>query len=112
MVDDERPRFDPVEHHLFPRYVHHDEIDTGAWNRARAERAFVGTCRVCGGHLAPLPSDPSGGGSQVEWTEAACILCHKEYASPNGRTLRRSSRRGEMPPGWWEHRETALAEGR
>lgn len=100
------PRFNPMDHGLFRPMVSGDVINTGTWNRARAERKFVGTCRLCGGHLAPLPSEPSG--SNIEWCEAQCILCYKAIASPWGRTLRRSSRHTEMPVGWWEHRTQTL----
>lgn len=109
MVDEPEPRFNALEHVLFPRYVHDDQVDSGQWNRARAERTFVGTCRVCGGHLAPMESSTERE-SHIEWSEAACILCGKEYAAPWGKTLRRSSRHTEMPHGWWEWRMTALAE--
>ncbi len=110
MDDHPEHQFNPLDHGLFRIVVDHDEVITGQFNRARAERKFVGTCRECGGHLVPLDTLPTGS-SHIEWSEASCVLCHKEYASPWGKTLRRSSRHTEMPHGWWEHRMGALTEG-
>jgi hypothetical protein len=109
MTEEHAPRFSALDHGLYRRYVDHDMVDYGQWNRARAERAVVGTCRLCGGHLAPLETLPPGS-SHLEWAEARCLLCGHEYASPSGRTLRRSSRHTEMPNGWWEFRQQSLVE--
>jgi hypothetical protein len=109
MGEDHAPRFNALDHGLYRRFVDHDMIETGQWLRARAERTVVGSCRLCGGHLAPMEGLPAGS-SHLEWFEARCLLCHHEYASPSGRVLRRSSRHTEMPPGWWEFRQLALAE--
>lgn len=96
------PRFDALSHGLWRRVLAGDGmINTAMWNRARAERGFVGTCRECGGHLAPEPVTTVG---QVEWYTAACISCGHEVAAPGARILRGSSRFSEMPPGWWEQR--------
>lgn len=107
MSGEHPPPFDPNQHGLWRAVVHQDSLDTGQWNRARAERKFVGTCRLCGGHLKPLPSQEPGV-SHIEWLEAECVLCHHPVVSPAGRVLRRSSRHTEMPPGWWDHRMRAL----
>lgn len=102
------PPFDPSQHGLWRAVVDHDMINTGQWNRARAEAKFVGTCRECGGHLKPLESlEP--GASHLEWAEARCVLCGHEVASPSGRVLRRSSRHTQMPVGWWEYRMGVLS---
>lgn len=109
MEEARAPRFNPLDHRLWRRVVDQDMIDINQFNRARAESNFVGTCRLCGGHLAPMPTDQEG---HLEWFEARCVLCGKEVASPGGRTLRRSSRHTEMPVGWWEYRTDRLAETR
>lgn len=103
------PRFNALEHGLFRWVVERVAIDEYQWNRARAESGLVGTCRLCGGHLRPLPTEPEGT-SAIAWLEARCVLCGHEIASPGGRVLRRSSRRSEQPPGWWEWRESQLTD--
>lgn len=107
MSEDHPPPFDATQHGLWRLIVERDLIDPGKWNRARAESKFVGTCRLCGGHLKVLPSVPSS--SNLEWLEAECILCGHPVVSPGGRVLRRSGRHGEMPPGWWDYRMRALS---
>ena len=107
-MDDRPPPFNALLHRLWTRVVSSDLIDIHAWNRARAEQGFVGTCRLCGGHLRPMPTTEHDESAHVTWFEAACLLCGKTIVSPNGRTLRRSSRSTEQPPGWWEARERAL----
>jgi len=106
MDEPRQPRFDALAHRLWTRVVDSDLINTFTWNRTRAESGFVGTCRLCGGHLRPEPSDPAV--AHVEWLEATCMLCGKTIVSPNGRTLRRSSRHSEMPGGWWDARERSM----
>lgn len=107
----ERPQHNPLDHGLWKRYTDGNNINHAAWLRAHAESDFVGTCRSCGGHLAPRQPH------QVDkntWYEAACVSCHKTIAAParpherGGRLLRHSSRHHEMPTGWWEHRNRAL----
>jgi hypothetical protein len=109
-MDDRPPPFNALHHGLFRRLVDRDEINEAGWLRARAESSLVGTCRLCGGHLQPLETLPDGS-SHLKWFEARCVLCHHEVASPAGRVLRRSSRRTEQPPGWWEIREMRLRDG-
>lgn len=109
MTDEHAPRFNALDHGLYRRYIDHDMVDIGQWNRARAEQGIVGTCRECGGHLRTMGSLKEGW-SHLEWYEAKCILCGHEFACPSGRTLRRSSRHTELPPGWWDLRQQAMKE--
>jgi hypothetical protein len=108
MTDHPSPPFNALVHRLWTRIVSGDLIEIHAWNRARAEQGFVGTCRLCGGHLRPMPTTEHDSTAHVMWLEATCLLCGKTLVSPNGRTLRRSSRHTEMPTGWWEARERSL----
>lgn len=100
-------KINALDNGLWRRVIVDDEIDVPAWNRLRAERGLVGTCRLCGGHLSPISVERYAG---VDWYEAICLLCGKEIVAPDGRTLRRSGRHSEMPPGWWEQRVRALGE--
>lgn len=86
--------------------VYDDEITHGRWLRACAEGSMVGECRTCGGYLRPYPpsEQPSG---EYDY-EAECITCTKSILAPRSRVLRRSTRHGEMPGGWWEQRTTRL----
>ena len=101
------PQFNALDEGLYRRLVDRSEIDVAGWNRVRSERGHVGTCRSCGSYLVPLSVERHGG---IDWYEARCLSCGKEVAAPDGRTLRRSSRHSEMPPGWWEARLHALAD--
>lgn len=104
---DERQRINPLESGLGWRMTQGDTINTAAWNRARAERGIIGSCRLCGGHLVPLETDPNVG--PLDWYEAECVLCHHPIAAPGGRVLRRSSRHSEQPVEWRETRAARLA---
>lgn len=105
MARGDAPLFNVKEHGLWRRVVtQSDEINVGQWNRTRAEDGFVGTCRKCGGHLAPVSVDQGEDGNR-EWWEASCISCRTTIAAPRGRVLRGSARRSEMPFTWWENRE-------
>lgn len=79
------------------------------WNHLADIGAIVGQCRRgCGGALVPIkagPHDAEGEDGQITWYEVRCLGCGDETAAPNGRILRRSSLRSEMPSQWWETRE-------
>lgn len=93
---------------LSKRYVDgQDFINEPAWHRANNRRELVGACRQpkCGGLLQPQDTHESNG---ITWYSAACLNCGHEVVSPNGRVLRRSSRRHEMPDGWWDRRMNTL----
>ncbi len=95
-------KFDPLAHGLFRLYIDPSglAINTSAWGRAHASGEFVGTCRICGGHLVAQPSYTAGA---INWYSARCVEadCHHEVAMPNGAILRRSSQHSEMPAGFW-----------
>lgn len=77
------------------------------WLRLARAQAVVGQCRKCGGNLVPIepPEDEDGEVGEIAWYEMRCVACDTEIAAPNGRVLKRSSARSEMPPGWWKFRE-------
>jgi len=103
----ERVRFNALDHGLWERFKDGDRINHGAWLRARAEGAHVGTCRICGDYLIPAaPYEHTDG--RVD-NEAHCRACTATVNAPGGRILRRSSRLDEMPSGWWENRLKGLA---
>ena len=115
-------KFDALEHGLWARFTDGDHINHGAWLRARAEGAHVGTCRRCGEYLIALePYEHTNG--RVDY-EAHCRReivatmvagkrtvtgCEWTFNAPGGRILRRSSRHDEMPDGYWESRLRGLA---
>lgn len=96
----------PLNGGLFSWLTVDDVIDSALWNRANAGHEIVGECRLCGGHLTPAGTSYLAG--RVEWFEARCVQCGHMVAAPGGRTLRRSGRASEQPPGWWEAREKAM----
>lgn len=76
---------------LWKRFVHNGLIDHGAWLRARAEHAPVGTCRWCSNHLVPqAPQDR--GGQRCDY-EATCQdpNCGYVLVAPGGRAMRGSA---------------------
>lgn len=84
-----------------------------AWERAADGNELVGSCRqpghkgnVCDGHLV---TDPTIEVHKMIWYQARCLRCLHQIVAPNGRTLPRSSRRGEMPDGAWELRMKHMA---
>jgi hypothetical protein len=101
-------QFDPLDHGIGRSLVDNTGmyLNTAAWNRAAGGTEFVGTCRVCGDHMVAEPTVTTG---RTDWYVARCINaeCHHEVASPDGRILRRSTRRDEMPQGFWEKRTGA-----
>lgn len=98
---------------LSARYTDNDGIIiTAAWDRAVEAQEIVGTCRAfdqtkrpCTGYLKARERYSV---DSVTWCEAECMRCGAYVASPNGKTLTRSSRRGEMPQGAWEQRIKAI----
>lgn len=111
------PAFNPEDHHLWARYIAADglHIDTGQWNRARAEQTFVGTCRECGGYLVPEPTDvfpPSPDDVCSEWLAARCVTCEHEWVSPDGKVLQRSARHSRMPRTFLRTRSGVIAQPR
>lgn len=96
-------KFDPLEHGLNRSMLDNTGmyLNTAAWDRSVGE--FVGTCRVCGDNLVAEEKRTEG---KVTWRIARCInaKCKHEYASPEARILRRSSRHDEMPTGFWAKR--------
>lgn len=88
-------------------------VDESAWNRARAERSPVGTCRECGiGELYPDPTPPehhqAGDESHLVWLSATCCGCGHQVALPNGKILKHSAARLRRPLTWEQVRDTAL----
>lgn len=83
---------DPVVHSLWIAYVEGRRINHDAWVRAIHEREFVGTCRMCGDYLQPLPPRKLSPG-RVDY-EACCrnAECGWEVCAPGGR-LASSGRR-------------------
>lgn len=91
---------------LYPRFLNADgTIVTWAWNRAAELGEHLGTCRDCGGYLKADPTTQSG---RINWYSGYCTNCNKQLAAPNGEYLRRSSRWGQMPQGFWDAREKRL----
>lgn len=96
-------RFNPEAEGLWKRVLEDDglHIKLGAWNRARAEGSFVGTCRRCGGHLRPEPTDVPGPDDDMstiaEWLQATCVRCGHEFVAPDGKVLQRSAFHSRMP---------------
>lgn len=97
--------FNVFDHHIWARYI--DDaglyLNVGAWNRARADRSYVGTCRNfpnCGGYLIPEPTDaypPSPDEVCATWYGAVCKACGQEFVAPDGKVLKRSARHSQMP---------------
>lgn len=73
---------------IWRRYVHHGQIEHGAWLRARAEGAPIGSCRRCGANLYPEAPHDRGGG-QFDY-EASCHTprCGGILTAPGGRVWR------------------------
>lgn len=83
-----------------------------AWDRAVDGQEIVGSCRTldqavrpCTGYLRAIDKVQIGA---IWWYEAECMRCGAVSASPNGKVLRRSSRREEMPEGAWTQRMKAI----
>jgi hypothetical protein len=95
-----RVQFDPTQHGIYRRLLADDGLHHSAWNRAVELGEHVGTCRWCGGYLLGDPTHQAG---QITWLGGHCTnpQCGREFATPNGAALRRSSRHDEMPAGWW-----------
>lgn len=81
---------------IWLQYLHDHAVDADAWRRALDGRQLVGTCRECGGRLAPQEPYEVHGGAQ--WFPARCIECGREVAAPG-------SRPGKDPPGY-EHQKS------
>lgn len=79
-----------------------------AWYRAFEGKDVIGTCRErqCEGLMVALPNQAD---HEFVWYLAECLSCGHQVASPDGRTLTRSSRRYEMPEGAWERRMQYLS---
>lgn len=89
---------------IAPRFVDAmDYIIESTWEDAAKRKQPVGGCRhgACGGLLMPRHMYEVG---KVQWFDADCDNCGSTVSSPGGRVLRRSTRRDEMPPGWWDKR--------
>lgn len=84
-----------------------DFIHSVEWNRLAERGGIVGNCRQpkCGGLLKALPTHEDG---KRTWYGAECLNCGHEIAAPDGKVLRRSSRRNEMPSGTWDRRMDIL----
>jgi hypothetical protein len=102
-------QFDPFDHGIYKRFLDEDgNILSTAWNRAVEGGEHVATCRNCGFHMLAVPTTTNG---RITWYGARCVnvdQCGKEIGAPNGEALRRSSRWGEMPEGYWANRLKAL----
>lgn len=85
--------FNPFDHGLYERMLSGTTIDHRAWLRTCAERAFVGTCRACGGYLAPRMPEEVGEFGRTDY-EAVCQQGHTVCA-PGGRYYRRSAMQSE-----------------
>lgn len=72
---------------LWRRYLTGGTVDHGAWLRARAEHAPVGTCRACGRDLHPQPPADRGPGRGHDY-EAVCAGCGWTMLAPGGRVVR------------------------
>lgn len=97
---------DPLKTGISKRFVDTMGFLSG-WGRAVERKDIVGSCRQpnCGGLLQPLPTHQAiNGDTEIPWYGAECLNCGHEVWSPDGRTLVRSSRRGEQPTGWWDRR--------
>lgn len=84
-------------------------VDQGTWSRARASKEVVGMCRRrrCDGLMVATPSEHDSSGRQ--WFTMQCLSCAGEAAVRADKPpLQRSSRREEMPPGFWARREAFL----
>lgn len=97
---------------LHPRRVDVQQfLHVEDWRRAVNGKEIVGSCRQggCGGFLKAVDTQQSGSeASRIDWYGAECLNCGHEVTAPNGRVLRRSSRLGEMPDGWWAKRNDTL----
>ena len=102
--------FDPREHGIYPRFLRDDgTIVTVMWNAAVAAGTYLGSCRRCGFYMKGLPTHED---NKITWYCAQCTnpQCGKEIGTPNAQYLRRSSRRHEMPEGFWDKRPKKKAE--
>lgn len=73
------------------------------WHEAVRRREVVGHCRQCDGAMFGVEDD--------RWMEARCGDCGHSVAlslRTGGWVLRKSSRRSEMPPGFWEQRRQSM----
>ena len=97
-------KFDPFEHGVYRRFIDSGGyLNTIAWNRAAENGEHVGTCRMCGYYMLAEPTHQAG---RMYWYGAYCTnhRCGRTIASPQAEVLRRSSRHGEMPEGYWAKR--------
>lgn len=71
---------------LWRRYVAAGEVLHAAWLHARSAGEWVGTCRLCGDYLIPLPPDEHAG--RIDY-EAACRnrQCRYVLLAPGGRVM-------------------------
>lgn len=107
--------FDPAQHGLYRRVLAKDgyHIDDAGWKRARAEGAFVGTCRHCGGYLKAQPTPPEHHRNPdgPSFAEAECVSCGHQFAAPMGKVLRRSGINSQQPGQWRAGRHKAITAG-
>lgn len=97
--------FNVFDHHIWPQFIADGGLylDTLKWNRARADRSYVGTCRNypnCGGYLVPEPTaayPASPDDVCATWLGAVCNSCEHEFVAPDGKVLQRSARHSQMP---------------
>lgn len=76
---------------LWDTVVNCGKIRPDLWRKAKATREVIGTCRHCGGYLAP--DDPKDFGTEtMRWFVARCLDCGHEVASPAGRLAKRPVR--------------------
>lgn len=97
-------KFDPFEHGIYRRLRDSaGYLNSVAWNHAVQAGEHVGTCRHCGDYLLGEPTERL---EKVTWYTARCTnqACARIVAAPNANVLRRSSRHGEMPDGYWAQR--------
>jgi len=97
-------KFDPFEHGIYRRFLDSaGYLNSVSWNRAVSGGEHVGTCRNCGDRMLGLPTEIE---VKITWYTARCTngQCERVIAAPNANVLRRSSRHGEMPDGWWAQR--------
>jgi len=107
---DRPPGNDPLKSGIASRFIDASGFLTG-WTAAYQRQDIVGNCRMayCGGLLKALPSHQgTNEGRNLTWHGAECLNCGHEVWAPDGRTLARSSRHGEMPAGYWKNRNDVL----
>jgi len=108
--------FNVFDHHIWKRFIADGGLflNTLAWNRARAEGEFVGTCRNypnCGGFLRPEPTGavPDSPDDAMVWYGASCTRCDHEIWAPDGKVLQRSARHSQMPRTYLRTRAGVIA---